>query len=35
MERFFLEVGGPTSDLDVDPQDALASARRHGWEFIR
>jgi quercetin dioxygenase-like cupin family protein len=35
MERFFLEAGGPTPDREVDPVEALASARRHGWEFIR
>jgi mannose-6-phosphate isomerase-like protein (cupin superfamily) len=34
MERFFLEAGRPTSGSEVDPAETLATARRHGWEFI-
>jgi mannose-6-phosphate isomerase-like protein (cupin superfamily) len=34
MERFFLEAGAPSEDAEVDPASALASAVRHGWEFI-
>jgi uncharacterized RmlC-like cupin family protein len=34
MEKFFLEAGAPTEDGEVDPASALASATRHGWEFI-
>jgi hypothetical protein len=34
MERFFLETGAPTPDAEIDFADALASATRHGWEFI-
>jgi quercetin dioxygenase-like cupin family protein len=34
MERFFLEAGAATSDSDIDLTAALASAIRHGWEFI-
>jgi quercetin dioxygenase-like cupin family protein len=34
MERFFLETGAPTADGEIDLADALASAVRHGWEFI-
>jgi quercetin dioxygenase-like cupin family protein len=34
MERFFLEAGAPTSDSETDLAAALASATRHGWEFI-
>jgi hypothetical protein len=34
MENFFLEVGAPSEDIDVKPAVALASATRHGWEFV-
>jgi quercetin dioxygenase-like cupin family protein len=34
MERFFLEAGAATPDGPVDPAATLASATRHGWEFI-
>jgi quercetin dioxygenase-like cupin family protein len=34
MERFFLEAGAPTPDSEIDLAAALASATRHGWEFI-
>lgn len=34
MERFFLEAGAPAEDVEVDLAGALASATRHGWEFI-
>jgi len=34
MERFFLEAGASTPDTPVDLAAALASATRHGWEFI-
>ena len=34
MERFFLEAGAPTADSEIDLAESLASARRHGWEFI-
>jgi quercetin dioxygenase-like cupin family protein len=34
MERFFLEAGVPSSDGEIDLAAALASATRHGWEFI-
>jgi quercetin dioxygenase-like cupin family protein len=34
MERFFLEAGAPTPDAEVDPDAALASATRFGWEFV-
>jgi len=34
MERFFLEAGAPTRDAEIDVAAALASATRHGWEFI-
>jgi quercetin dioxygenase-like cupin family protein len=35
LERFFLEVGTPSQDDDVDLEAALASANRHGWEFTQ
>ena len=35
MEGFFLEVGTPSPDLEVDPAAALACAQRYGWEFVR
>jgi quercetin dioxygenase-like cupin family protein len=34
MERFFLEAGVPSSDSEIDLRAALASAVRHGWEFV-
>jgi mannose-6-phosphate isomerase-like protein (cupin superfamily) len=34
MERFFLEVGVPTADNEIDVRGALDSAVRHGWEFV-
>jgi len=34
MERFFLEAGVPTADTEIDLRGALASAVRHGWEFM-
>lgn len=34
MEDFFLETGTPTPEANVDPAIALASAVRHGWEFV-
>jgi quercetin dioxygenase-like cupin family protein len=34
IERFFEETGTPTPDDAVDRAAALASAVRHGWEFV-
>jgi quercetin dioxygenase-like cupin family protein len=34
MERFFLEAGAPSPDSEIDLTAALASAARHGWEFV-
>ncbi len=34
MERFFLEAGAPIPGSEIDLAAALASATRHGWEFI-
>jgi hypothetical protein len=34
MERFFLEAGVPTPNIDFNLPEALACASRHGWEFI-
>lgn len=34
MEDFFLEVGAPSADTGIEPAAALASAARHGWEFV-
>lgn len=34
MERFFLEAGAHARDSEIDLSAALASATRHGWEFI-
>jgi quercetin dioxygenase-like cupin family protein len=34
MEHFFLEAGAPTADGEPDLAAALASATRHGWEFV-
>jgi hypothetical protein len=34
MERFFAEAGAPEPDSEVDAARTLASATRHGWEFI-
>jgi quercetin dioxygenase-like cupin family protein len=33
IEHFFLEIGAPSPDLEIDQQTALASASRHGWVF--
>jgi len=34
IERFFAETGSPTPGANVDRAAALASALRHGWEFV-
>jgi quercetin dioxygenase-like cupin family protein len=34
MERFFLEAGQPRADSEPDRAAVLASATRHGWEFL-
>lgn len=34
MERFFQEAGMSSADAAIDPGAALASAIRHGWEFV-
>jgi quercetin dioxygenase-like cupin family protein len=34
MERFFLEAGQPTADSEPDLTAVLASAARHGWQFL-
>jgi quercetin dioxygenase-like cupin family protein len=34
MENFFLEVGAPTAETEIDVREAVASAVLHGWEFI-
>lgn len=34
MEDFFLETGTSAPDIEVDRAAALASAMRHGWEFV-
>lgn len=34
MERFFLEAGTSSRDIEVDVTAALAAANRHGWRFI-
>lgn len=34
MENFFLEVGTSSCELETDLRDAVASAVRHGWEFM-
>jgi quercetin dioxygenase-like cupin family protein len=34
MERFFLEAGAPAPDAEADVASVLASAGRHGWEFV-
>lgn len=34
LERFFLDTGASTPDAEVDISAALASAARHGWEFV-
>ncbi|HSZ15336.1 MAG TPA: cupin domain-containing protein [Solirubrobacteraceae bacterium] len=33
LERFFLEVGAPTPEQDVDAAAALTLAKSLGWEF--
>jgi quercetin dioxygenase-like cupin family protein len=34
IEHFFLEVGVPTANGEINPASALACATRHGWQFI-
>lgn len=34
IERFFREAGAETPGAVGDPRDGLASAVRHGWEFV-
>jgi uncharacterized cupin superfamily protein len=34
MERFFFEAGASVPGSEIDLTAALASANRHGWEFI-
>ncbi len=34
MESFFLEAGQPTADSEPDLAAVLASATRHGWQFL-
>ncbi len=34
MERFIAEAGAPEPDSEIDAARTLASATRHGWEFI-
>ena len=34
MENFFLEAGTSSKEVEADARDALASAIRHGWEFM-
>ena len=34
MENFFLETGVASEDADIDINAALASAIRHGWDFV-
>ena len=34
MERFFLEAGAPGPEEKPDLRAALASAQRHGWQFV-
>lgn len=34
MEGFFREVGAPAPDAEADPAAALASATRHGLQFV-
>lgn len=34
MEDFFLEVGLPSERDEPDASAAMASATRHGWEFV-
>ena len=33
MEDFFLDVGAPSAETEIDGRHAVASAVRHGWEF--
>ena len=33
MEQFFLELGTGSPDVEIDPNDAVAAAIRHGWRF--
>ncbi len=34
MENSFLETGARAKDAEVDLRSVLASAARHGWEFV-
>lgn len=34
MERFFIEAGAATPEVEFDQAHAVASAIRHGWEFV-
>jgi quercetin dioxygenase-like cupin family protein len=34
MERFFLEAGASTAESEPDLAEVLASAARHGWQFL-
>ena len=34
MEGFFLEAGAATPDSEIDLAAVVASATRHGWEFM-
>jgi quercetin dioxygenase-like cupin family protein len=34
MERFFIEAGLPTADIEPDLAAVLAAANRHGWQFL-
>jgi mannose-6-phosphate isomerase-like protein (cupin superfamily) len=34
MEEFFLQVGAPTAESELDGAQVLAAAVRHGWEFV-
>ena len=34
MENFFLEVGAPSADDEIEQAAALDSATRHGWRFV-
>lgn len=34
IERFFMDIGTDTPDAQTDPARALASATKHGWEFL-
>jgi len=34
LEAFFLEVGAPAADREIDVTRTLVVARRHGWDFL-